>query len=481
MDAFNSAFFTNILNLGDHVEINGFRMEVTDDGHKRLVIDAVPSSDVIHRCPHCGRNGTYYDTPRSKEGPKEWTSLPVGSTPTVISFKPQRIRCSQCGIVTAEVPWAFHNSGFTKEFDHQVARLALHMNKDAVASFMGISWETVPKAIDRVIANTEGNLADRINNPVHIGIDETSYGHGSDKYLMVVYDHDTKEVIWAEKGRSAETISGFFKQLTEEQRRNIKLVTADGAEWIHGVVNGQCPNAQICLDNFHVFQWFCDAANEVRLNIYNEIMDDIQDLKEQRKELKKSLKGSSADEIKKILEPYDNAIANLEYNADLLKKGKYLLTANPCNLNPEDVEKQKELLAIDPRLRQIFDKLQLFRTITHSDDLNYAKKELKKIIRWAKNCKFKPFNRLANTLANFEEKILNTVQHKLTNGMVESTNNTIKFIIRQGYGFRNITNLIKSIKFRCSKRYLNLSNRVSRRIHRSDWHTCHTYNLVAAS
>ena len=45
-----------------------------------------------------------------------------------------------------------------------------------------------------------------------IGIDEFSY-RKRHHYLTVVVDHDTRRVVWAGKGRSAETLDGFFNLL----------------------------------------------------------------------------------------------------------------------------------------------------------------------------------------------------------------------------------------------------------------------------
>ena len=480
MDAVSNSFFSSVLNLGDDVVVNGFRQEVTDDGFSRIVIDATPASHVRHCCPHCESTGTYYDTPRSKEGPKEWVSLPLGSTRTVITFKPERIRCPKCGIVTAAVPWAYYNSGFTKAFDHQVAWLSLHMNRDAIADFMGIAWETVWKAVDRVVSNSEGSYLNRITDLVEIGIDENAYGRGYNKFVMVVYNHQTNEIVWVKEGRSSETISSFFKGLTEEQRAKIKLVSVDGADWIHDVVKNFCPNAKICLDTFHVFQWISDAANEVRLEICKEKEEMLKNLKEAKKELKNQPKRSRSAQTEKFIKQYDKSIERLEEEIELLKGGKRLLIADPANLNDETVEKQKRLIAIDPKLKKIFEEVQYFREMMDSDNFDSANDKFDEFIAWAKKCRMESFKKLAKTLVNFKEQILNTAQYKLTNGMVESTNNTIKFIIRQSYGFRNIDNLIKAIKFRCSQRYLKLPNRISRRILRSEWHLCHAYNPSAA-
>ena len=38
-----------------------------------------------------------------------------------------RICCPQHGVVVASVPWAFHNSGFTKDFEYSTAWLATQL------------------------------------------------------------------------------------------------------------------------------------------------------------------------------------------------------------------------------------------------------------------------------------------------------------------------------------------------------------------
>lgn len=71
-------------------------------------------------------------------------------------------------------------------------------------------------------------------------------------------------MIWAREGHSTETLSEFFEQLTNEQRESITLVTGDGARWIKTCVEKYCPNAERCIDPFHVIEWAMQALDEVR-------------------------------------------------------------------------------------------------------------------------------------------------------------------------------------------------------------------------
>ena len=57
-------------------------------------------------------------------------------------------------------------------------------------------------------------------------IDELSY-RKRHHYLTVVVDHDRRRVVWAGKGRSAETLEAFFDLLGPAGCERIELVTAD--------------------------------------------------------------------------------------------------------------------------------------------------------------------------------------------------------------------------------------------------------------
>jgi len=84
------------------------------------------------------------------------------------------------------------------------------------------------------------------------------------KYMTVVVNHETGHLIWAKKGHGKEILKEFFNALTPEQRASIKFVTADGARWIAECVKDFCPNAERCIDPFHVVAWANDSLDEVR-------------------------------------------------------------------------------------------------------------------------------------------------------------------------------------------------------------------------
>jgi len=76
-----------------------------------------PEKRELHRCPICGRQGKLHDR---SDRIKRWRSLDWGSTRVYIEANSPRIRCAEHGVITAKVPWARHDSDYTKDFETAV-------------------------------------------------------------------------------------------------------------------------------------------------------------------------------------------------------------------------------------------------------------------------------------------------------------------------------------------------------------------------
>ena len=65
-------------------------------------------------------------------------------------------------------------------------------------------------------------------------------------------------------------MNAFLDLLTEEQRKGIEVVTADGARWIADVVAERLPDAELAVDPFHVVSWANDALDGLRRDAWRE-------------------------------------------------------------------------------------------------------------------------------------------------------------------------------------------------------------------
>jgi len=225
-----------------------------------LVIKARPMSRDTNRCPKCGKRCNGYD---SSKKARRWRSLDFGSYRVYIEAFAPRIECPKHGVLVAKVPWARHDSDYTYDFETAVTWLTLHTTAQDVSEYFRIMWHTVGSIARRVQKSLEESQENRYDNLVKIGIDETSYKKGH-KYMTVIVNHETGNLIWAKKGHGKEVLGEFFKALTPEQRGSIKFVTADGARWIAECIKDYCPNAERCIDPFHVVAWANNCLDEVR-------------------------------------------------------------------------------------------------------------------------------------------------------------------------------------------------------------------------
>jgi transposase len=235
-----------------------------------FVVKVRPVKRELNRCPKCGKSCPGYTDSKKI---RRWRSLDFGSQRVYIEANSPRIKCSEHGVIVARVPWARYDSDFTYDFETAVTWFALHACASDVSEYFRIKWDTVGSIVKKVQDTLEKLKENKFDNLEEIGIDETSYKKGH-KYMTVVVNHKTGGLIWAKKGHGKEVLTAFFKEMTEEQRAKIKLVSADGARWIADCITEFCHNAQRCIDPFHVVMWANDCLDEVRNSAIREAKKD---------------------------------------------------------------------------------------------------------------------------------------------------------------------------------------------------------------
>jgi transposase len=203
--------------LGLHrADVEG--VQVSDDG--TVVVSVRPTAGERDHCPHCRRRCPGYDWGEGRR--RRWPALDLGTTFAYLEAWAPRISCREHGVVVAAVPWARHDSGFTRAFEDQVAWLAVRTNKTAVAELMRIAWRTVGWICARVMAEQQAGR-DLLASLKRIGIDEISIRKGQ-RYLTVVVDHDTGRLVWAAAGRDQATVHKFLDLLGQERLKQLALV-----------------------------------------------------------------------------------------------------------------------------------------------------------------------------------------------------------------------------------------------------------------
>ncbi|WP_346536086.1 ISL3 family transposase [Micromonospora sp. DPT] len=380
--------------------------DVEFDGEELLLIAhvRVPKGARL-RCPRCGRRCARYD---GGEGRRRWRALDLGTVRAVIEADAPRVSCAWHGVLVAAVPWARHGAGHTRAFDATVAWLAVHTAKSTVCDLMRIAWRTVGAIVARVWADT-GELADRYDGLRRIGIDEISYKKGH-RYLTVVVDHDTGRLVWAAPGKSAATLHAFFDLLGEQRAAAITHVSADGADWINAVVSRRCPQAVRCADPFHVVAWATEALDRVRRQVWNEA----------------SGRGAGRRHT-------------ATGEARKLKNTRWALWKNPDNLTDAQHAKLAWIAKTHPRLHRAWalkEGLRAVFTIARASP-TAAVEALDKWIGWARRSRIDVFVDLQRRVMRHRDAIRAAIEHRLSNGPVESINAKIRLITRMAFGFHS--------------------------------------------
>ncbi|NVB37410.1 ISL3 family transposase [Pseudenhygromyxa sp. WMMC2535] len=366
-----------------------------------LIVDVKPTWHRA-RCGECRRKG-----PSEGGRTRSWRHLDLAGIKCVLRYRIRRVNCRHCGVKTEHVPWAESGSRFTEPFEAHTTYLAQCNDKTTVTRLMRIAWETVGKIIQRVVRRHRGEV-DRLDGLRIIGVDELSYRRHH-KYVTVVVDHETGEIIWAAEGKSAETLTQFFTLLGPERCAELEAVTIDmSAAYIKAVTEAS-PEATIIFDRFHVQRLASKAVDEVR-------RDEVRE--------------AEVDDKK------------------ALKKTRWALLKNPWNLTDFESRKLDQLQRTNQRIYRAYLLEEALAAVLDCRYIWLARSKLDEWLSWASRSRLRPFVKLARTIRQHREGILEYVRDRLNNGRVEGLNGKARTITRRSYGFHSAASLI-SMLFLC--------------------------------
>jgi transposase len=365
-----------------------------------LVAHVRPRKGARQRCGRCGRRAPWYD---NGAGRRRWRALDLGTVQAWLEADAPRVDCPAHGPTVVAVPWARHPAGHTYAFDDQVAWLAVRTSKTAVEALMRIAWRTVGAIVARVAADATARV-DRWADLRRIGIDEVAYKRGH-RYLTIVVDHDTGYLIWAAPGRDKTTLRKFFTALGPERCQQITHVSADGADWIADVVTERCPNAVRGADPFHVVAWATEALDQVRRDAWNAARGGT---------------GGTTEASK------------------ALKKARWALWKKPADLTQAQQAKLTWLARTHPRVHRAWALKEGLRTVfvlARHGFPQAAKDTLHRWISWARRCRIPAFVNLQRRILAHRDAIHVSIEHGLSNGLIESVNTKLRLLTRMAFGY----------------------------------------------
>ena len=101
-------------------------------------------------CPECGKSRPA--TARHSTRVRAWRHVGIWGRTVQVRGPIRRFQCRSCkGPVTESVPWARHDSDFTRPFEDAVGMLVQRTDKAAVSLLFDIAWRTVGNLASRLV------------------------------------------------------------------------------------------------------------------------------------------------------------------------------------------------------------------------------------------------------------------------------------------------------------------------------------------
>ena len=346
-------------------------------------------------CPCCGaQHQGVHDTLE-----RTWRHLNFFQYQALLHAKVPRVRCQACGKTSqVPVPWAREGSGFTLLMEALLVSLCQAMPVRQVAQLLAVSdmrvWRTLDHYVDQARAQEDFSMVSSI------GLDETAARRGHD-YISLFHDLDAGRLLFGCEGRKGEVVDTFAEDLEAHTgcAENIKAICVDMSASYRTGIETHLPWAEITFDEFHVIQLVNKALDEVR-----------------RQEVK---------------------------DHPCLKRTRYIWLKDKRDWSNHQTIEFHDLKRLNLKTHRAFRIKEALREIFHTaPDRQSAQPLLERWYSWARRCRIEPIKKVAKTLKDHWEGILNAFDSKLTNARVEAANGRIQAAKAKARGYGTTRHLI---------------------------------------
>lgn len=347
-----------------------------------------------------GEHYTAHDTVE-----RTWQHLNFFQHECFLHAKVPRVKQKDGKIRTQKVPWARPRSGFTLLFEaFSMLLIENEMPVNKAAKILSVYPNRIWNIFDYWISKAHDE--DEIEELDKVGFDETSVKKGHD-YVTTMVDLKERRVLFATEGKDAKTIEKSTQYLKEKDvdADQIEQICIDMSPSFISGCKEHLPQAAITFDKFHVVKEVNKAMDELR---------------------KTERRGN-----------------------ELLKGHKY--TFLKSKLTPRIQQERDLLLEYYPKLGEGYRLRELFNDFWELEDKEEAEGYLAFWCDLAEESKIRPFIKASNTIKAHWSGIVNYIESRVNNGILEGLNAKIQLAKKRARGYRNTTNFINMIYFICGK------------------------------
>jgi len=346
------------------------------------------------KCPGCGtqdviKRGTI---DRVVQAPL------IGLLTTTVFIQVPRVECRKCKRVrTIKLPGVVPGKNHTKSFARLVVDLRKMMTIKDIARYLGVST-TMIRGIDKQYLKTHF-AKPKLKHVKLIAIDEICIGSGH-KYITIVMDLESGAIIFSGKGKGQNALKPFWRRLSGS-RAKIEAAATDMSSAYYTAVHKHLPDATLVFDRFHIVKLMNDKLTQLRRELFREAEDGL--------------------------------------HKNVLKGTRWLLLMASENLDESrnEHERLQEALKLNESLSIAYYLKEDLRQIWEQENRNKAAIFLHDWCRRAHASGIRVLQIMANTLEGYRNGILDWYRYPISTGPLEGTNNKIKTMKRQAYGYRD--------------------------------------------
>ena len=351
-------------------------------------------------CPLCGSR----DVIRRGTLRRRIRSVPVGSRGTWIDVKVQRVWCRHCQkLQQVSLPFAEPFKSYSRSFERYVLDLLQYATIQDVARHLQVSWATVKSIQKQDLKRRMKRLS--LRDLRQIAIDEIYVGKSH--YLTIVLDLQSGAVVFVGEGKSAASLEPFWRKLERVGADlRIEAVAVDFSAAFSLAVRENIPDATLVFDHFHLIKLYNEKLQDLRRDMYREATDLLQKA--------------------------------------VLSRSRWLLLKNPENLKDtpgrdgrHEKQRLQELLALNQPLAIAYFMKEDLREFWNQPNKAAAQGHLRLWIAQAQTSGIAMLQKFAKFLQTHQSGIIAWYDFPISTGPLEGTNNKIKTMQRQAYGYRD--------------------------------------------
>ena len=370
---------------------------------------------------------------------KELKAPPLGAYADVkIEYYQMRGNCADCGRTSmSDTPWIHPEfKSMTCSFAEVAGRLMEEITCEAVSRILKTDSMTMWRVDQWRMEYMEKRLVLPKNLDVsYLAADEVHFKTVDNKnrrglfakrkipeFVTNLVSPKYGKVLANAFGRDSGALEECLLSLSPEQRQSVQKFAVDMHEPFMTVIRTECPNADICVDRFHLAQSVNKAFDRLR-----------------RSEFKKA-KETNNEFAENMLEPHRRFIL-VSRKKDLSRSEKKLLD----KLRDTNKEIHTGMLLVEYFHRAL--------------DKSNVKSFRKALAAWylvVRESKLRPFLDLAKLIRRYRNQIESYITSGLTTAAAEGLNNKIKTLKKMAYGYTNRQSFLRKILQRCG--FLNHQN-----------------------